>query len=65
MSKYHKLLMEFTKGSTLYIGLLYRRHTQELVDEAIRLNYIVQCGKNTYGEPIYTITSLGKSIRDN
>ena len=65
MSKYFKLLMEFTNGSTPYIGLLYRRHTKELVDEAIILNYIVQCGKNTYGEPIYTITSLGKSIRDN
>ena len=65
MSKYFKLLMEFTNGSTPYLGLLYRRHTKELVDEAISLNYIVQCGKNTYGEPIYTITSLGKSIRDN
>ncbi len=51
MSKYHKLLMEFTQGSTPYIGLLYRRHAKELVDEAIKLNYIVQCGKNTYGEP--------------
>ncbi|MBE6668046.1 MAG: hypothetical protein E7607_07055 [Ruminococcaceae bacterium] len=65
MNKYYKLLMEFTNGSTPYVGLLYRRHTKELVDEAIKLNYIVQCGKNTYGEPIFTITSLGKSIRDN
>ena len=65
MSKYQRLLMEFTNGSTPYIGLLYRRHSKELVDEAIRLNYIVQCGKNTYGEAIFTITSLGKSTRDN
>ena len=65
MNKYQKLLIEFTNGNTPYIGLLYRRHTKELVDEAIQLNYIAECGKNTYGEPIYTITPLGKSIRDN
>ena len=65
MSKYYKLLMEFTNGSTPYIGLLYRRHSKELVDEAIRLNYIVECGKNMYGEMLYTITSLGKAVRDN
>lgn len=64
MNKYYKLLMEFTNGNTPYVELLYRRHTKELVDEAIKLNYIVQCDKNTYGEPIFTITSLGKSIRD-
>ena len=65
MNKYYKLLMEFTNGSTPYVGLLCRRYTKELVNEAIKLNYIVECGKNTYGETLYTITSLGKSIRDN
>ena len=65
MSKYYRLLMEFTNGSTPYVGLLYRRYSKELVDEAIKLNYIVKCGENTYGETLYTITSLGKSIRDN
>ena len=65
MNKYYKLLMEFTNGSTPYAGLLYRRHAKDLVDEAIQLGYIVACGKNTYGETLYTITPLGKSLRDN
>ena len=65
MNIFYNLLMEFTNGSTPCVGLLYRRHTKELVNEAIKLKYIVECGENTYGEILYTITSLGKSIRDN
>lgn len=65
MNKFYQLLMEFTNGNTPYIGLLHRRYTKELVDEAIKLGYIIEIGKNTYGESIYTITSLGKSKRDN
>ena len=65
MNPYYKLLIEFTNGSTPHEGLLYKRHGKDLVDKAIQSGYIIACGKNTYGETLYTITPLGKSLRDD
>lgn len=61
----HKLLMEFTHGTTPCRKHLVRRYGNELVDEALEKGYIVQIGVTDIGDPRYAITELGKKIRDN
>lgn len=41
-----------------------RHYSKDLIEYAIENGYIVQVGKNTYGDSIYTITENGKNIRD-
>ena len=65
MTKFYSMLMQFTQGTTPTRLHLVHTHNEDLVDEAIRMGYIIEIRKNEYGEPVYAITPLGKSVRDH
>lgn len=46
-------------------NLLHRWKSELIIDEALSLSYIEQCGVTNMGEPQYRITELGKKVRDN
>lgn len=58
------LLVQFSHGTTPSETHLMRHYSKDLIEYAIENGYIVQVGKNTYGDSIYTITENGKNIRD-
>lgn len=63
-NEWYRFLMEFTKGTTPYRGYLVRKYSEEMVLEALDKKYIVACGKTEYNETKYSITALGKKVRD-
>lgn len=65
MNRFYKLLMQFSTGTKPCKTHLYRRFSKSLVDEALELGYIVECGTNSNGDTRFTITDLGKNVRDD
>lgn len=61
---FYGLLIQFTKGTTPSRKHLLKHHSSEIIDKAIDLGYIVETRRNTYNEPVYAITNLGKEVRD-
>ena len=65
VKKYFKLLVLFRNDDTwTRKSLLRRLKDEEIIDEAISLGYIEQCGITDIGEPQYHITELGIKVRD-
>ena len=62
---WYKFLMEFSRGTTPRRSHLVRRYSEETFLEAIDNGYIVKCGETSEGEPMYTITQKGRSVRDD
>lgn len=46
-------------------NLLHRWKSNAIIENALALSYIEQCGVTDIGEPQYRITELGKKVRDN
>ena len=65
MNKFYSMLMRFTQGTTPSRAHLKQKYGEELIDEALRLGYIIELRKNEFGEPVYAITIDGKSKRDD
>lgn len=61
-SKFYKMLILFSQGSTHDRDRLLHRYPEELVDEAIAKGYILELRKEKFGVPIYGITPLGKEV---
>jgi len=64
MNDFYGFLMEFSQGTTPRKEHLERRYTPEKLIEAIEKGYIIECGRTSEGEPKYSITALGKEVRD-
>lgn len=62
--KYHLLLTLFTKGSCNTRSRLLRKFSERTIDEAIALGLIVEVRKDDAGIPVYAITEMGRSLRD-
>lgn len=62
--KYHLLLTLFTKGSCNTHSRLLRKFPERTIDEAIALGLIVEVRKDDAGIPVYAITEMGRSLRD-
>lgn len=60
-----KYLIIFSDGSVWSKTNLLRRWSSELIiEEALSLRYIEQCGITDIGDLQYRITDLGRKIRD-
>ena len=64
MNEFFKMLVVFTNGNTPCRKYLVEKFSAELVDEAIREEYIIEIRKNDLGDPVYDITQKGKDKRD-
>ena len=63
---HYKLLVVFGANDIWTRKSLLRRLKDEnLIDDALSLGYIEQCGTTDIGEPQYRITNLGIQIRNN
>lgn len=58
------LLVQFSHGTMPSETHLMRMYSTDLIEYAIENGYIVQVGKNSYGDSIYTITEEGQNVRD-
>ena len=64
MNKFYGFLMEFSRGTTPCREHLIKRYSSEMITEALEKGYIFECGKNEYNDIKYSITELGKKVRD-
>lgn len=62
---FYGMLVQFSQGSDVSRSHLRRRYTDEMIDEAIRLGYIVEVRRHEDGDPVYRITNKGRSARDD
>lgn len=63
---YFKLLNLFGKNDLwTKKNLLHHIKDETLIEEALSLGYIVQCGVTDILEPQYCITELGIKVRNN
>ena len=62
--KYHLLVTLCTKGSCNTRSRLLRKFPERTIDEAIALGLIVEVRKDDAGIPVYAITEMGRSLRD-
>lgn len=58
------LMTYFPDHRPVTLAVLNRKCKKEVLTEAIKNNYIVQYDTDSYGEPRFVITSLGKELRD-
>lgn len=63
---WYKFLVYFS-NDTIWSkkNLLHKVKDEKIIDDAIKLGYIEECGSTDINEPQYRITTLGKKIRDN
>lgn len=62
--KYHLLLTFFTNGTENTRSRLLRKFPETTIDEAIALGLITEIRKDDAGIPVYAITNVGRSLRD-
>lgn len=62
--KFHEMLMLFTQNTPNTRSRLRRKYSDELIDEAVRLGYIVEDHKTEDGIAVYRITESGRILRD-
>ena len=64
MNKYYKLLILFSEDTQNTRKRLLKIIPPDILDEALSKKYIVQCGTTDIGDALYSITALGKKVRD-